>query len=490
MSSTGIKYEQQEGVLEQAGTHQTLSESEDRNDAIVAHNDQYSSSDEEREGRFHGPDSSWRFYTQEDRDVAASLDQAENNNLSIHLYNTHKWKQSRRLKALDPHAKNWLSKQSWIQRDEQGRLPFLPDSDWTAWPLKPLDVPRSNEVWGVPVRDPLAEADTYRKEVPWKPSLDLQELVKAEILRQAKRRFEQREWTTADSPSTSLDSESAENLSESSRRSDPEEDGDSLQSADGLPPSERPSFLADEDVAEALTQPSTRHILSNLRVLLDGLHNSRAGHRAMQSRSRSRPRPRGSGSRSRGRGPADGSEKTEVANHHAFKYRDEELHDMDLDQDTKSEHSKSRSRSTKRTSYRHRLGTRDWSEVLGVASLVGWDRTVVDRAGRRCAALFGEGMYMRALPGITSAYSGDGLFRYPPDALPRAEHEPDQPATSKSEESGDVNPLALVGAQFPCPHRSCPRHENAYEKRWRLREHLKRKHHHSNEDADRMLQGV
>ncbi|KFX88834.1 hypothetical protein V490_07379 [Pseudogymnoascus sp. VKM F-3557] len=58
--------------------------------------------------------------------------------------------------------------------------------------------------------------------------------------------------------------------------------------------------------------------------------------------------------------------------------------------------SRSRSRSSSRGS-RARLGVRDWSEVIGAAALVGWPEEVVERAGRRCATLFGEGMGVRVL---------------------------------------------------------------------------------------------
>lgn len=40
---------------------------------------------------------------------------------------------------------------------------------------------------------------------------------------------------------------------------------------------------------------------------------------------------------------------------------------------------------------------RDWSEVIGAAALVGWPEEVVERAGMRCATLFGEGMGVRVL---------------------------------------------------------------------------------------------
>jgi hypothetical protein len=42
-----------------------------------------------------------------------------------------------------------------------------------------------------------------------------------------------------------------------------------------------------------------------------------------------------------------------------------------------------------------RLGLRDWSDVLGMAALTGWDEQVLRRASKRCADLFGEDMLFR-----------------------------------------------------------------------------------------------
>lgn len=44
-----------------------------------------------------------------------------------------------------------------------------------------------------------------------------------------------------------------------------------------------------------------------------------------------------------------------------------------------------------------RLGLRDWSDVLGMAALKGWDPNVVKRAGKRCAELFDEEMGFRTV---------------------------------------------------------------------------------------------
>ena len=45
-------------------------------------------------------------------------------------------------------------------------------------------------------------------------------------------------------------------------------------------------------------------------------------------------------------------------------------------------------------------------------------------------------------------------------------------------------------SRFNFPHKACPRHTNSYEQRWRLREHLKRKHHHTDDHVDSLTDGM
>ena len=139
------------------------------------------SDDSEREGRFHGPDASWKFYTKAERELAASLDQIENNDLSAHLYNTHCLKQ-RSYNSLS--VLPWQSKQRWIDRENSAPGLFLPDAHWTAWPLKAAEVPRTGEAWGVAIPDDTLE--TYRYEESWLPGSQLRDCLQAEIQRQLK----------------------------------------------------------------------------------------------------------------------------------------------------------------------------------------------------------------------------------------------------------------------------------------------------------------
>ncbi|KAL9536024.1 hypothetical protein SMMN14_01120 [Sphaerulina musiva] len=221
----------------------------------------------ERDGRFYGPDVNWRRYTSDERDLAASLDQIENDDLSAHLYNTHRIKHRQKYRDSST-IRTWQSKQSWLAH---GQAAFSPDRAWSAWPLESADVPRRDEKWGVSAAVEDNEYETYRRPEVWRPSVDLQDCVQAEILRQAKERFYQRKCLGArshplvtdsasdprssamshdeDSDASSLMSEADTQPSASTKR-----DGEEHTGGDTSDREAQTRFTADEEVAGAVVQ--------------------------------------------------------------------------------------------------------------------------------------------------------------------------------------------------------------------------------------------
>ena len=447
----------------------------------VDNSDASHSSDEERDGRFHGPDNSWRFYTRDERELATSLDQIENNDLSAHLYNTHRLK--RRLYSDSSTVRPWQSKRNWFARDETGQIPFHPDRAWTAWPLEPADVPRSGEQWGVPVTDQDEENATYRRKEDWRPSLYLHDSMQAEILRQAKERFRERTFPGQQFAQVVHINSSAQRTSSVSSVED--SDGSSLSSesiTQGQEPTEhksegtdlQPCFTADEDFAADILRPTVCHIISKLDDILLGLHRSRRGHHRDQSRSRTRsPASRSASRAARKRLSADlPPQEQGHSPRSTSQARDAPKPDPIAKQTSHRSSSRDRPR-------RQELGTRDWSEVLGVASLVGWDQSIIARAANRCAALFDESMTFRDIPAASIGKARD------------SDVEPQQlPVIVPSLEQVDHDPLAPEGPVSDghyCPHASCARHLEPYAQLWRLREHLKRKHKHTSVDIRDMV---
>ncbi|KAK4545547.1 hypothetical protein LTR36_002897 [Oleoguttula mirabilis] len=534
----------------QAGASQSRAPESQSQDGDLA------SDDSDRENRFEGPASTWRSHTQDERQLVASLDQQRANDLSVHLYNAHALKARLYDREATSTPTPWRSKRRWIKPAEDGNVPWQPDRNWTAWPLPADEVPRREEVFGVP---PAAHADgdgTYRKSETWLPSADLQEEIAALVLRKAKERFRQRTWATATDnvegdvklkePPEDPDAEAG------AERSSSEDDvglGDLDEDAGDRKPvmtSEQeysqPVFLADDERANAILTPSVRHILTKFDDLLIGLHRSKRGHRRTASTSRSRstaqsersippasssgnvypasdgrfhdlptsqpqeahsyaaaapksrdlrpvsrarrasaprspPRSAAIAKSSRSRGRSKGKRKATVS--------DDEGSNFSPDDESAaySEVAASPARSQRKRrpsgANSHELGLRDWSEVLGIASLVGWDQAVVDRAARRCASLFGEGMTFRTMPETSADHVDDHTVQFVPDMVP---------VESETESEGDVLEPAQATAWF-CPYQDCARHQNAYEKGWRWREHLQRTHKLSKEQVEEVELG-
>ncbi|QPG96149.1 hypothetical protein C2857_003339 [Epichloe festucae Fl1] len=64
-----------------------------------------------------------------------------------------------------------------------------------------------------------------------------------------------------------------------------------------------------------------------------------------------------------------------------------------------------------------RWGLRDWSDVIGAASLAGFPPGVIARSAQRCANLFGQGMMLRRLDERPSSRPGFATTEYRPDRI-------------------------------------------------------------------------
>lgn len=464
-----------------------------------SHDEDYES---EREGRFHGPDSSWRFYTKEDRAIAASIDQAENNDLSAHLYNAHAWKQRLRDANRIDSSLPWQSKHRWIRLEDNGKPPWVPPTAWTAWPMKPNDVPRSREQWGIPLPGPEEDADTFRKNEPWRPSLHLHEEIKAVFMRTAKEAYRMREQavakeetqidrtTSSKTVSTrsgsveSVDSDNDEKLQpknvKKEMQSDDDQSPESVEEYKGDSEEYDTSFLLDDGLADSILRPTMHHITSKLDDLLVGLHKSRLGHR--QDRSRSRGRSTDTPARGKSRSRANSSAGVPSKRKRAVS--DLTLPDAEFPPDSGSDDDQSKvstrtGRAARRGAHYRMPGPRDWSEVLGVAAMVGWDQEILDRAARRCAATFRESMTMRIMTESSFGNAQEQVVEYTPQMVPPIG------SASKDEEESEEESKGQCG--FACPEATCPRHQEPYESRWRLREHMKRAHKMSKVDVERLV---
>ena len=126
--------------------------------------------------------------------------------------------------------------------------------------------------------------------------------------------------------------------------------------------------------------------------------------------------------------------------------------------------------------WRRKLGLRDWSEVLGMAGIVGFDTSAVERATKRCVGLFGEGMDFLVLREGAADAVNDSRVRYQPDMIP------DLGALGDSD-PGQTPPRKRVAKRTTidaCPIPDCERKGEPFSKkggtRQKLEKHLKVKH--------------
>ncbi|OAL24721.1 hypothetical protein AYO22_05510 [Fonsecaea multimorphosa] len=409
-----------------------------------------------RPNRYFGPASTWYSWTKTERTVALSLDRVRSQDLSIHLINAFGVKRKlqqqqggreakKRSKKGKERASSVLSTddEASLRRRSGGRNGLT--KSWTAWPMPPDQVPREELL-------PRMEGDGeyYRMKPESKPSADLEEWLIATATKIARdqwnaRRWEDKDPTPAGAAQTGMkvdhhrDAEEDNMAAEVPEDEDQEEVGEAAES----PPSpagaeeepvfysqpfsfyednaeqeasgsgkegtsdtdtsdsmeRRPVPLVDDEKARGYFLPSARHILSKVDDLLLGLHKARYAYAAKPQSKRRRathshtPEDDTSGDFTRGR---SGSRPPPVRQSRA---RSSSAFTDVSSASIISAGSGARSRRVEN------LGLRNWSDVIGMAGLTGWDPSVVERASRRCGELFRGNMLFRTF------YEGEAAER-------------------------------------------------------------------------------
>ena len=323
-----------------------------------------------RLNKYRGSASTWRNWTAPERELVASLDQLTAKDLSVHLYNIFKLKKKRsakqrsQLPKLDENDADMYDADSWV-----------PPRLWTTWPLAPEAVPREQEgeKWVEAINLPLPYIVR-----PKLPGDILRELLEAEVLQKARLKFAERAWADID------------------------DDGNE-------PTNIKPVVMADDERASKILRPTIQTILARLDALLMGLHSARNAFLAFddsgnesqsQTRVRSVSQPR---SRKRKRVASGTNAVTATASEQAMT-----VSETDTSFASKPI-SRWRGRTNRSTSFsqtpnkgpnyrrKSRLAPRDWSDVLGVASMTGWDPAVIEKTATRCASLFEQCIAFRTL---------------------------------------------------------------------------------------------
>jgi hypothetical protein len=504
-----------------------------------------------RPNRFRGQPHKWKGYTAADRQVATSLEQIQNNDLAAHLYNAHALKRRVRRPAEElTDVRHWQNNEQWLKRDDaleytdvsgETQANLIPSKEWTAWPLPPARIPRPRKQSAAPGsgRDAWSIGSASAPDA----GEELREELLATFLRQARERWSARETadvltredtraTQSRSRSRSKSAKSTKSWRSASRGDVEMNDADELQT-DGAETQDedeekfghiigkkrgrvaqpdlflRPMFLADDEKARRILQPTINSTLNKLDDLALAVRRTRLNHFGRKDygdrsscdftsgAESSRPSSRQSDR------PASRGKLTQPPSATSPLDENPESDDGSEPEDTNlvsppkkrgKSASKKRSRSASTASEQSpssprdeiwRAGLIDWSEVLALAAIKGWDERVLARTAQRCSTLFGESMSFIPLPSDLATKPIPEPVQYMPSTIP---------APSILPTTQTKRPLFRTGT-LRCPHVGCYGHEKDFQTAHRVVEHVRRVHEYDprtndSDNEDRTFGGV
>ena len=228
----------------------------------------------------------------------------------------------------------------------------------------------------------------------------------AQVLRKAKERFQDRQ--RKNSPQAAMTMIPRGQQSQGLGR---DLTGDSSDVQDDEILGQKPVVMADDQRASEILQATVQHMMTRLDDLLVGLHHARSAYLLVEDSGTESPGEISERTKLRGR-PRKRKRKASKADKGAEPSHDLPDHLSSGSDDSNPSRRKSasqpkihRARSYSRRSQsqqfrdrKGRLGLRDWSDVLGIASMIGWQQNVIGSATARCATLFEEGIRFRTLP--------------------------------------------------------------------------------------------
>lgn len=427
-------------------------------------------SEESRSNKYNGPQSTWRSWTVPERGLAESLDQLTAKDLAVHLYNAYALKERAR--------KVGAQKKSQMTDNRSYGQGWVPPKSWTAWPLPPDLVPR--EIDGPHWNSSDFCQPSHSDDKCQAQRQQLQDLLVAQVIRKAKKRNfylgdkdgEQRR------PQTEPEAQSM-GLSDDSSISNKSEISDELE----------PVIMLDDDVANNLLQPMVHHVLTKLDGLLEGLHHTRNAHRATDGSDDLESAIGGSKKMTRIPRPEEFRGNKSEASIQSLASGPE----TDFPSDNESTAKISRIRQKSRSSIgqgrnqrprrrRANFGLRDWSDVLGVASMTGWDSTIVQKAAFRCSTLFEAGIKFRRLE--ENGNDSNEILVLPNTSFSDLRSTSDE-MLQENPRSSSI-PVRVTDSQgleteesswkIHCPVSTCNRFNRGFSSSYALKRHLKQVH--------------
>ncbi|KAG9189568.1 N-terminal acetyltransferase B complex catalytic subunit [Alternaria panax] len=409
---------------------------------------------------------------------------------------------------------------------------IAPSKDWTAWPLPPAPPSDSDDQLSDGMADGQAHKWPSAGASTQDVADELREELQAVFLRLAKERWNSREAASPESdagdPKTASHSTSRSQHANRARSHSTSaapltpgngDDAQNNSNDDGRdhttgkkrgrkPRTERltePTMLADDARAQRLLRPTIQTMMGELDELALAIHRTRANHfgrggsadssiseftSGVESRSTSRARSKSVTSRRSSTRPPSRAKSTRAARtaRPGTKTARDGREPVDSEatssgvSDWETSNNMTRERKRRRSSssisssnvsetqdMQLREGLMDWSEVLGLAAVQGWDREAVARTAQRCAALFGESMSFMSLHEALALKPATEPVLYTPSVIPSPT------ITSISQPLTPKRPFFLTGT-LRCPHAGCYGHEKDFALPYRVIEHCMRVH--------------
>lgn len=474
---------------------------------------------------FQGASTSWRDYNADAIGPSTAMITERSRDLAAHLYNAH--------------AIRRRTRDSMRNGNSNEKSVFAVPRRWTAWPVPVAQVPRLNEF----IHTHMEETGFMHQEPDTRPSADLEEVITAVMTKISKDKYQAREWDYEDVKSD-LEKIIGDKEDIMAEELELKEYGRPMVTT-----SLRPLVQANDDKATNQLRPLARNVITRVDKLLYGLHCAMKGRKfeeesgAEQSSEEDEddsqsPRKDNEESMTRPRGRTLARKGSLHQQSHSRSASPNPTQAPDVSR-TRGGSRDSNDSQDQNHYVKGRLRLRDWSEVMGLASMMDLPLTAVMRASKRCADLFGEDMEFHTLSEgrVKKKLNNDDQWVYtytesetdvesaPPTPEPRSQPPPKPrsntrsrskataktpkkraarkvktpaivpPSTSRSPvpepmaDSAEPSPVPgpkkakrLQGkgehrkTDLVCPLEDCRRHEMGFSRTWNLNQHMKIAH--------------
>ncbi|KAK0745791.1 hypothetical protein B0T18DRAFT_326037 [Schizothecium vesticola] len=492
-----------------------------------------------RPNRWTGAPSTWRGLTEGDRAVWKAMEGGRKKELGVHLVGAWGVRRGRRRGRAAPEdgdgeGSDHDSRASTPRKRK--KRAWSPGKMWTAWPMRFHQVPHDDIMSDLSGDDEPRKYKvprTTKMSDLTRPNTNLEEAISATVLRIAKDKFLARGLTT-EAVVDSVEAGGSDYASEGDGTGlaagvtdgEYETGGNGEETDRGQPQKQRrarsplplkPVPTADDEFSYALLKPVSRKIIGQLDETLFFLHHAREAGLGLKNRDvgsemetgPKNEKRKGTSSKkeraTKSPGVTDGEQMeidppAEESNPQGRPGKGKQRKERRRSRTSQPRSTRSRSRSQAPSLPKRirKWATRDWRDIIGVAAMAGFPPKVIARATQRCSTLFQQPMLLHRMPDgpapVETTTYVPGAPLPPSDDDNEAEIKVQQiravsrnssrrtsisldtDATTATPAKSRKSTPGGPGKEFPCPHFTCPRAVEPFNRRANLMRHLKVMH--------------